>query len=74
MPDLVWDDWRLVHDDVHEVENVCPALEVQQHRGVPVDDAALGEDLDGDLHRGGHDLGRQLDADSDLSLLDLEKA
>ena len=38
---------------------------------MPVDDAAFGEDADGHLHHGGHDLGGQLDADSDLALLDL---
>ena len=43
---LIWDDWGLVDDDVHEPDDVGPVLEVEQHGGVAVHVAPLGPHLD----------------------------
>ena len=68
---LVRYDGSLVHDDVHEVEHVGARLEVEQFGGVPVDDAALGQDLDLHARSGRHDLSHDLHIDLDGALLDL---
>ena len=70
--DLVGDDGRLVDDDVHEVEDVGARLEVEQLGGVPVDDAALGKDLDLHARRRRHDLRHDLHVHLDRALLNLK--
>jgi hypothetical protein len=46
---LVWDDGRLVDNDVEEPEDVRPVPEVEQQRRVPVHEAALRQHLDRQL-------------------------